>query len=251
MSRRIVTIALGLLPLLAGCAALLRAPPPELDATLRLSAGLEALDEGRHSQAYEELAWVATSCAGRAAGLEARVALAALELDPRNPVGRPEVGTELLGQIILGTRTPEWIRPIAESTYLLALALGAPEPEEAEPIDAEAEVERPLPIPPPADDRTPEDQEQREPPASPPPVEPVPAEGVHGCGSVLEETDTPTLVLPLLPGPSLVEILAEAEAGRAQAEERIQALEAELERIRLELAQTRGELERIRRTLQP
>lgn len=129
MRSPILLLVLSLVALAAGCAALTPAPPPEQNAELRLDRGLAALEAGRYTRAFDDLAWVYTHCAGRAAGGHALVALAALELDPRNLAARPDVGTELLGRVIRDPGTPDWLRPMAETAFLTGLALGAPHPE--------------------------------------------------------------------------------------------------------------------------
>jgi hypothetical protein len=267
MNRLMKSLALASLPLAAGCAALQPAPPPELDASIRLAAGLSAYEEGRYQDAFEELAWVVRGCPDQEAGLHARVTLAALELDPRNRAGRPAVGTELLADLILSPRTPDWVRPAAETTYLLGLALGAPPPGGAAPPDTVADpapdtVAR-TPVEEPAEEAVAEREAEH---PTPEPVEPVAETDqarergplvqageapVYGCGRVLEARADTTLALPTLPGPSMMALLVEAESGRVTAEERIELLERELERVRRELAEARVELERIRRTLRP
>jgi hypothetical protein len=232
------------------------APPPERDATVRLAAGLFAYDEGRYAEAFEEFVWVARGCHGRTAGVQAMAALAALELDPRNPVGRPGVGTELLAELILDPRTPDWLRPVATTTYLLGLGLGAPAAEAPRTATPSPVTEPPEPTEPTDTTDTTDTTEPTE-PMGPPQREPTrtvlvePDAPVYGCGPALPETATVTLALPSLPGPSLIALLVEAETQRELVEGRAEAMEAELTSLRQQLAEARGELERIRRTLRP
>jgi hypothetical protein len=265
----------------AGCATL-GPPPPDQDASVRLAAGLAALDAGRYAESFDELVWVLASCPDRQAGLHARVALAALELDPRNPVSRPGVGAELLGELIQSPGTPDWLRPLSATAYLLALGLGAPAAADTaapadEPAPAPAVVDEPhhpvapeVPAAPapdtgpvlPAADTRPPGEPVRE------PEDPVQAAGdpvqaaeltpvvtsrrpVFGCGPLLEKEPEVVAELPVLPGPSLAALLAETERDRDRVEELARAMESELDRLRLELAEARSELERIRRTLRP
>jgi hypothetical protein len=238
-SRLFPAVGLVLFAFASGCATL-RPVPPERNAAVRLAGGLSAYDDGRYADAFVELAWVTRSCPNREAGLHAKAALAALELDPRNSAGRPGVGTRLLADLILDPRTPERLRPLIESTYLLGLGLGAPpgRPSEAVPPPGAREPGE-LPEP----DRT----EEVAPPTPPPPTPPG---AVQGCGPLLGEA-SPAATLPTLPGPSLSAMLDEAEAERDRLAERTAAMDNELSRLREELAQARAELERIRRTLRP
>jgi hypothetical protein len=243
-SRPLMKLVLAILPLAAGCATLSHAPTPEQDASLRLESGLEAFRDGRHSEAFDDLAWIVAACPEREAGLHARVALAALELDPRNPGGRPDVGMHLLADLILDPTTPSWVRPAAESTYLLGRALGAPAPrgEAAEPDPDGAD-----PDPDAARDAQPADP----PDLATPPAPTWGGTAVRGCGPALERTDTLAATLPVLPGPSLAAMLMESEATRDRLQDRVDLLEEQLERMRQELVEARAELERIRRTLRP
>lgn len=296
--------ALAILLVAGGCAALAPAPPPEHDATLRLASGLSALDAGQHAEAYDELAWVFAHCHGRVAGAHALSAMAALELDPRNPAGRPAVGMNLLGDLILDPGTPEWLRPLVRTTYALGLGLGAPPPGRARPptpvpveepdtmadpvvdtlpradpdtlpvvvpdtipavvqdtesvaMPATVPVAEPDTVPgaPEADDprmieESPADPDQA---TLPEPVQEIDtiAAQVHGCGPPLDTTSPADTTLPTLPGPSLADMLGEAEAELAALADRAEALQEELATVRRALAETRAELDRIRRTLRP
>jgi hypothetical protein len=262
MSRLTRISALALLLSAAGCAAL-RTAPPEQNAELRLAQGSAAFDAGRYNDAFDQLAWVYTHCAGREAGFEAALAMAALELDPRHPTGRPEVGMQLLAELILDPTTPDPVRAVTRTTYLLGLGLGArpaaspvsPPGEGAVPpaeAVAPAEAVSPEEAVRPADEETP-------PPAGLPaqPVAdgfrraPIGAEPVFGCGRVLREAGPAPASLPTLPGPSLAAMLAESEADRAAQAAQAATMLEELNRLRRELTETRAELERIRRTLRP
>ncbi|MFP4623722.1 MAG: hypothetical protein ACLFRX_06035, partial [Gemmatimonadota bacterium] len=148
-----------LAPLLAaGCAAIGPDRSPEQNARFRLDRGLTALDAGRYAAAFDDLAWVYSRCPAREAGAHALAALAALELDPRHPDGRPEVAADLLGRMIQEPGTPRWVRPLAETTFLAARELGAPHPEPREaagepgdatrgPVGVAAEPELPVASP--------------------------------------------------------------------------------------------------------
>jgi hypothetical protein len=229
---------------LGACAALGTGGAPERSAQLRLDRGLAALDAGRYAAAFDDLAWVYSHCPERQAGIHALEALAALELDPRNPAARPDIGTELLGRLIRSPRTRP-ARSLAETTFLTSLALGAPHPDsagsrtgspeavEADSIRPEASVPsgteavgRALPLVPQDDARA------------------------YGCGPETTPPDT-TQPLPQLPGPSMARLLVAAEAARDSAAMRVDSLTTVLSAMQEQLTATRAELERIRKVLKP
>lgn len=228
-----------------GCAALVPERPAEQNASLRLDRGLAAAEAGLYQEAFEELAWVYSHCPAREAGNRALVALAALELDPRNEMARPAVGTELLGRLIQTPEAPDWVRPLAETTFLTALALGAPHPaEDGHPDEGEADAL-------PATDAQLEGEEYELEPAAvvqrPDPA----ADAVYGCGRVVMRDGWTPPALPTLPGPSMARLLSEAEQRRESAAARADTLQAQLTAVTEQLEATRAELERIRKTLTP
>jgi hypothetical protein len=280
MSRLPRHLALALILLAGGCAALRPSPPPERDAQLRLTQGLHALRAGEYAEAYDRLAWVMAHCPGREAGVKAQVAVAALELDPRHPGGRPELGLEILGDLILDPHAHDWLRPLTRTTYLLALGLGAGEMvppatatgEDADPEDPEAEApdqatepvdlveptERPDPEEAAAPDEPTETLQDTviravEPRDTVRPDTTIPFETgpIYGCGQPVQVRIAADAELPRLPGPSLAAMLGAAEAERDAEAARAATLLTELNAARRELAETRAELERIRRTLRP
>jgi hypothetical protein len=270
MSRLTRLSALALLLFAAGCAAL-RPAPPERDAALRLAQGLAAFDAGQYNEAFDQLAWVYAHCPGRQAGLEAAISMAALELDPRHPSGRPAVGAQLLASVILDPTTPDWVRQIARTTYLISLGLGAPpapSPPAADTPPTEGDEPPAEPVTPPTEGDAPPAEpvtpptEGDAPPAEPvtPPAEPAAtlprqdasyAGFAFGCGPVLRDVGPAPSELPTLPGPSLAAMLTETEAERDALAAQTATLLEELTRLRRELTETRAELERIRRTLRP
>jgi hypothetical protein len=244
-STRVAPLAVLLLLLIVGACATLRPPPPEWDAALHLTRGLDALEAGRYVGAYDQLAWVATHCPTQEAGAHARVGLAAVELDPRNPVGRPDVGMRLLADMILGPTTPAPIRVLAETTYLLGLGLGAPAPPAGAPRRVEA-VAGEAADPGVADSDATEDA-----PPTARPTEEARRRPIHGCGRELPVTETLQAGLPELPGPSLAAMLRGAEERGRALETEAEELREEVSRLRQQLEETRAELARIRRTLRP
>lgn len=254
------------------CAALTSDPRPEENAEIRLDRGLFALDAGRYSAAFEDLAWVYDHCSGHQAGSRALLALAALELDPRNAAARPGVGAELLGRVIQDPATTRWVRPLAETAFLESLALGASRPQEGdagengEPgsvegaadtmADTTAPVVIDIPAVAPIDSATPalegaRDDDHAGMPAVLRADTPV-ASPVRGCGpAVARGAEWTAPRLPELPGPSMAALLATSEARRDSMAATARTLRAELEAVTEQLRLTEEELERIRKTLKP
>lgn len=253
-----VIFALSALLALGGCALLPSEPPPESNAALRFDRGLAALEAGRYETAIEDLSWVYSRCAGREASVRALTVLASLEIDPRNPLARPHVGTELLGRVIQSAGTPEWVRPVAESAFLTALGLGARHPQTADTTrtdegDGRGDPDEPA-------DTTAADLAGTPTPPDPGawPFEPLagtleqePTPPVYGCGSTVVTAEWVAPPLPHLPGPSMADLLREAEARGAAMALRVDSLETQLRLTTEQLAATREELDRIRRTLKP
>ena len=130
---------------LAGCAALTRGGPNESE--LRLEQGLAALDHGNYLEGFEHLSWVAARHPNDVLGQRALLALGASDLDPRNPSRRLGIGTELVGRYLAYGDTPTWVRPVAQTLYLLGQELGAAEERvaaaEQDRLRAEATAELP------------------------------------------------------------------------------------------------------------
>lgn len=253
--KQLMVLAVGLV--IGGCAPLMTERPEEMDARHRLDRGLAALDAGAYPEAFDNLTWVYAHCPDREAGGQALLALAALELDARNDLARPRVGTELLARAIRDPGTPHWVRPIAETTFLTALALGAPHPgdadthDDADHDDADLDHAPPPPAPPADTAITGADAAG----ATPGPRTRAP-EPAYGCGAPVGNGSTRagTMAdreLPALPGPSMAALLTRAEARRDSLSMTTESLRRELTAARAELDATREELERIRRTLQP
>jgi hypothetical protein len=250
------------------------------DAQFRLERGLTALEEGAHAAAFDDLAWVYSRCSGREAAGQALLALAALELDPRNERARPSVGTDLLARAITGPEAPRWARPLAETSFLTALALGAPPPAPASDsgaardekgsaadtaapggamADTTAMETTALDVSATGDHDVAAGHDPDRPvttaaQALPPRV--VVAEAgeidpAYGCGPAVAPVDTAIAVLPELPGPSMAALLSRAESRRDSLAVTTELLQRELISLREQLAATRAELERIRKTLKP
>ncbi len=280
MKRATLLLVFAVATGIGGCATLTAKRSEDQNARFRLERGLTALDSGAYTAAFDDLAWVYSQCTGREAAGQALLALAALELDPRNERARPAVGTDLLGRAITGAEAPRWARPLAETSFLTALALGAPHP--APPAPSGPMVERTdaatgtaalsdattdtaaLETGAPGTSAT----DAHRAPVSHDPDEPATTaaqalpprgmaagagggEAAYGCGPVVEARDTATAVLPELPGPSMAALLSRAESRRDSLTVTTELLQRELISLREQLAATRAELERIRKTLKP
>lgn len=245
---------------LGACAALRPDTYSELDASYRLDRGLAGLEAGRYREGFDDLAWVYAHCRDRTRGMQALVALSALELDPRNQAARPAVGTDLLGRLLREDPAPGYVRPLAESAYLMALSLGAPPapaamaepavpPDTAQAAAAALETtgapEARVAV---AGNATGATDSVRLVRAAQV-LAPTSAEEVYGCGSPIE-VGAPA-PLPALPGPTMVSLLAAAERAREASVADADSLRVALDSARQRLQETEAELERIRQTLKP
>lgn len=134
MRRSILAVALVGLSL--GCATL-RAPF-ETGPEERFEQALAALGRGDYRTAHEGFTWIAQKYPKDRYGHQAMLALAAVEMDPRNPGRRIPVGTEVAATYLRTADTPPWTQPLAQTLYLLGLELGAAE-ERVEKAEREAE----------------------------------------------------------------------------------------------------------------
>ena len=320
MSRSTHSLALASLIALGACAGLPEEPPPEQNASHRLERGLAALDAGLYADSFDDLAWVYARCPDRVAGAQALAALAAIELDPRNPAGRPAVGTDLLARFLRDPARPDWAVSLAETSYLMARALGAPAAEDEDVASADGDVIRYDEVAdsvaadttaaadtaraavdttavsadtagaPPDTAGTPGDTTgvQRDTVAAWPdtaaaadttaaPADAADARGprrsaaaeriqrlraaalpprtasepVTGCGAPVQGENRLAPAIPTLPGPSLLTVLASAEAERSAAVMNADSLREQVVTLRQRLRETEAELERIRKTLRP
>jgi tetratricopeptide (TPR) repeat protein len=128
--------AVGIAGLLVSCATL--KAPFESSAEERFNQGLEALARGEYPVAYGHLSWVAEHHSHEKYGQQALLALAAMELDPRNQSRRIEVGADMAANYLRLPEKPLWTQPVAQTLYLLSLELGAAE-ERAERAERQAE----------------------------------------------------------------------------------------------------------------
>ncbi|HEX6694628.1 MAG TPA: hypothetical protein VF035_08040 [Longimicrobiales bacterium] len=118
-------LILGLTVLLTSCAVLSGVGEP--DAEAELDRGLTALRAREYNDARRILEPLYQSSWREPVGQEALLALASMELDPRNPERRLWAGADLAGRLLgIPQASPADI-PVAETLYLLAIELGAVE----------------------------------------------------------------------------------------------------------------------------
>jgi hypothetical protein len=116
---------LGLTVLLTSCAVLSGVSEP--DAASELDRGLTALRAREYNDARRILEPLYQSSWQEPAGQRALLALAAMELDPRNPDRRLWAGADMAGRLLSIPQAAPADIPVAETLYLLAVELGAAE----------------------------------------------------------------------------------------------------------------------------
>lgn len=203
----------------AGCAR--RQPPPEPveDPETRLGLAVSELSRGAYDAATRELAYVHLRYSPQPAGWKAMLLRIAAELDPRNEGGRPAAAARIAAHALESEARPDWIAPLAETLYLLALDLAAPD-------SAPVHVVLPGPWAAPLAD----------------------AADSAAAAAMVKAAARP---LPELPRPALAVRLLDAEAERERLARRVARLEDELAKKDQELLRLTQELERIRKTLRP
>ncbi len=195
--------------LVAGCAATaIAVDRPDPDAVL--SQAVRSAADGHFIEAHSDLSWVYTHYASRPVGRRALLALAALELDPRNPQQRLDVGAQLLERFFdadsLST-VPAWERPVLETMYLLSVDLGAEEYRLARAH--------------------------------------VVADSLQAAGL----TPAANAARPTLPRPSMAVRLDSVVRASTVLKQRGDSLETRVKQLESQLGDARKELERIRKTL--
>jgi outer membrane protein assembly factor BamD (BamD/ComL family) len=137
--RRPVLAVAMLALLLAGCATVSSLTTSNEEK--RFDAGMRALANGDYATAHKELAWVAERHANKSEGQRALLILAAMEMDPRNPARRTDVGADLAATFLRLPERDGWVDPVAQTMYLLGLELGAAE-ERAQRAERAAEAQQ-------------------------------------------------------------------------------------------------------------
>jgi hypothetical protein len=112
------------------------------DGSNRFDAGLAALRAGDYIAAHENLAWVAENKPGETEGRQALLIISAMEMDPRNPMRRLSVGSDLVVSYMNHPDKDRWTDPIAQTMYLLAVELGGAEDKVAQAEAEKREAER-------------------------------------------------------------------------------------------------------------
>lgn len=205
--------------------------PVETDVEKAFARGLAALKLANYPTAIDELSFVARRCGNSPIGGRALLTLIAIELDPRNPAGDPELARGFARRYLELSDKPAWTEPAIETLYLVALDMGAsadgaPPPEEPD----ESEADDPVVT---IADSLPDE---------PRPV--LVPEPLAGCEPGNSELTVGSLRLPNLPNEPVVDRLAAAEQDRIGLQNRVTRLEQELALLRQEIA-------RIRATLKP
>jgi hypothetical protein len=128
MRRATLLVAAATL-LLIGCATLTSVLHSSEEG--RFNAGVNALANGDFTKAHAEFSWIAQHYADKSIGQRALLILAAMELDPRNPARRVNVGADLAASFLRLPEREAWVDPVAQTLYLLGLELGTAQQERA------------------------------------------------------------------------------------------------------------------------
>lgn len=226
-------LALALALFASGCAGRTGTLPGSESARERLDRGLAALHRDDYRGGLRDLAWVYERCYPRTAGQEALLVMAAVELDPRNPYRRLDVGSELAARFLERPGPWSWARPVAEALYLVGSELRG---------SADDSSEQPAPgMVRPASAAVP--------PAGPPAGL---APAASDCGALPPDADARTIALvPTLPVPPVADYLDRVRRDQRALITRADSLESHLQSLQAQLAAKEQELERIRQTLKP
>jgi len=203
-----------------GCARQHLPPEPAEDPEARLGLAISELGRGAYDAATRELAYVHLRYSPQPVGWKAMLLRIAAELDPRNEAGRPAAAARIAAHALESETRPDWIAPLAETLYLLALDLAVPD-------SAPVHVVLPGPW----------------------------ALSANAADSAAAASAKAAGARPLPELPRLDRWLAarlrETEVEREKLARRVARLEEELARKDQELLKLTQELERIRKTLRP
>jgi hypothetical protein len=142
--RRAIVLVAAVTAALIGCATF--GSVVRSDADKRFDAGVRALENGDYATARTHLAWVAEHFNDKTVGQRALLIMAALEMDPRNPTRRTDVGSDMAASFLRLPERDTWVDPIAQTLYLQSIELGAAE-ERAERAERDAEQHRERELP--------------------------------------------------------------------------------------------------------
>lgn len=239
-------------------------PTAELGRRRALEHGVLAMESGDFRLAAERLAPVAAICPVDALGRQAMLLLAASELDPANPARRPDAAAELAAFQLARRAEGEWEGALASRLYTLALDYGArpiaasevPGPEVVwlRYLSDPAIMDAPLGVPA-ADSVAAESTDLAEAERAEAATERAVDAQDGGPSCQVPEPDE-DLVMPHLDGDPLAMRGGLPTTGQPGAQAMVngadsRALQAEIDRLRQELARKEQELDRIRRTLSP
>jgi hypothetical protein len=99
----------------------------EPDPEERFELAVAALADRDLAHAREQLRYLYETYPDEAIGRRAALVLAAAELDPRNSDRQLRAGADVAARLLVQPASPEWMTPVAETLYLVALELGAAE----------------------------------------------------------------------------------------------------------------------------
>jgi hypothetical protein len=108
----------------------------------RLAVGLAAAQRGDYVTANEELGWVVERYGDQEIGQQALLAVAAVEMDPRNPQRRLPLGADLIESYLRLETQPDWVVPVAQTLYLMSMEMGAADERVAQAEVGKQEAER-------------------------------------------------------------------------------------------------------------
>lgn len=229
--------------------------------------GLAALDDGDYTGAAEQFAPVAAICPTDELGSRALLLLAASELDGRNADGRPDAAAELAAFRLARAERDDWSGALARELYVIALDLGAdpiaaeeipdagiiwtrylaPDAEAAAAVADEAEADTLD-----TDGTVAEARAARTERARAAAAIAAGADGGPRCRVAAVRDD---LVMPELDRTPIAQRSGaparSPQQPAAALTDDVRALQAEVQRLRSELASREQELDRIRRTLRP
>jgi chemotaxis protein histidine kinase CheA len=228
---------------LAGCASLQGSDAP--DPEQRFDRAMEALERQDFRSAYEQFSLVYTGHWNQPVSERALLAMAAVELDPRNGGRRLDIGADLAARHFQLAGSPSWTTPVSQTLYLLALELGAAE-ERAARAEAEkerAEVEKQEAQRQAEQAERQKQQAEKEKRAARAEVQRAKAQA-RAATAKARAVERETRPLPRYSGTSVSARVGELSAERARLRDQVQAL-------RRQLAEREQELERIRATLAP
>lgn len=167
-----------------------------------LADGIRALETGDYEEASRRFRWLAARCESGADGRRAVLLLATAALDPRNPEGSPDEGARLTAHALRLPGVDPGQRVVAETLFLLALEGGAQVPARSGRTSSANDEDVGL------------------------------APRFQDCDVADPAGIAPARFLPVLPGAPTAVLHSRVRAERDSLRSRVEAVEAELQRIR-------------------